>query len=85
MARKIIKGVGKLANVATFGLAGSAVKEIFGKKKKAAPATPAAEEPAVMPLADDEKVRAARKRSMIRQRARSGRDSTILSGDRLGG
>lgn len=52
-----------------------------GSKK----AAPAASDP-VMPLPDDEAVRAARRRSIAQQSGRSGRASTILtdSGDKLG-
>ena len=75
----------KLLNVATFGLAGALLKPFGdGKKKEAAPA-PAER---VMPLPDDEAVQRARKASMLRQRGRSGRSSTILtggSGTTLGG
>lgn len=66
----------KILNVATFGLLG---------KKKAAPAPIAAETPAVMPMPDDSKILAAKKRAIIGQRARRGRESTILTGDKLGG
>lgn len=47
-----------------------------GKKKKVAP-----EGPKVMPLADDEAVRRAKRASLAQQMARGGRSSTILSGD----
>lgn len=54
-------------------------KKLFGlKKPKVAPAP-------VMPLPDDEEVRRARKRSIVRQLGRSGRSSTILTSDRMGG
>lgn len=72
----------KILNVATFGLAGA----LLGKKKK--PAEAAAPTERVMPLPDDEEVKRARKLSMLRQRGRSGRSSTILtgsSGSTLGG
>lgn len=74
----------KILNVATFGLAGVAAKALFGKKKKS---TTGAEAPVpTMPLPDDEAVARARKESIIRQRARGGRSSTILTGgDVLGG
>lgn len=57
---------------------------IGGKKKKkkadAADTTP------VMPVADDEVIARAKKRSLIMQMGRGGRDSTILStSDTLGG
>lgn len=72
----------KVLNVATFGLAGA----LFGGGKKKAPApTPAPDAPAVMPVADDSRILQARKRSIIRQRARRGRESTILTGETLGG
>lgn len=73
----------KLLNVATFGLAGA----IFGGKKKKAEAAPAPEP--VMPIADDEAVRLARKRSIAAQMRRGGRGSTMLTtpstGSVLGG
>lgn len=71
----------KILNVATFGLAGA----LFGKKKKKTPAPAPEQKPAVMPLADDEAVRRAKRKSIILQRSRRGRDSTILTGDTLGG
>jgi hypothetical protein len=58
---------------------------LFKGKKQAAP-TP--EEPTpVMPLADDEEIRRARRTSVARQMARGGRSSTILSqgSESLGG
>ena len=77
MAKKILKGVGKLA-LGTVGMA----LGIGGKKKKAAPEAG----PRVMPLADDEKVMAAKRADILRQRQRSGRASTILGGgETLGG
>lgn len=65
----------KILNIATFGLAGA----LLGgkKKKKAEPAPEPA--PAVMPVADDEAIRQAKKRSIAAQMKRSGRSSTILS------
>lgn len=71
----------KILNVATFGLAGA----LFGGKKKKAEPAPAPEAPAVMPVADDSRILQARKRSIVRQRARRGRESTILTGETLGG
>lgn len=57
------------------GLVGSLLK----KKSHAAPApTPG---PIVMPIADDEAVRLAKKRSIAQQVGRGGRSSTILSAD----
>jgi hypothetical protein len=51
-------------------------------KKKAAPApAPVEEGPRVMPLADDEAVRRSRKNSILQQRGRSGRASTMLTPD----
>lgn len=80
MARKILN--------ATFGLGGLLGKPFgSGKKKKEAPAA-AEPAPRVMPLADDEAVKRARKNSIIQQIGRSGRASTILtspSGTTLGG
>lgn len=72
----------KILNVATFGLAGA----LFGGGKKKEPAPePQVAAPTVMPEPDDERIRQARRRSIIRQRGRRGRESTILTGDRLGG
>lgn len=56
-------------------------------KPKAPPAPP---EPAVIPTEDSEAVKAAKRRQLTAAAARSGRQSTILSGvgdtsDRLGG
>lgn len=82
MAKKIISGIGSIFPLGAFGLA----KGLIGKKKKKA--APAVEAPApVMPMADDEAVKRARKRSIAAQMGRRGRDSTILtdSSDRLGG
>lgn len=74
----------KILNVATFGLAGALLKP-FGKDKKK-PATPVAEPgPRVMPIADDAQVMRARRQSIIQQRGRRGRASTMLTGDTLGG
>ena len=69
----------KILNIATGGLAGALLKP-FGKKKPAP--TPAPEPgPQIMPLADDEAILRARRRSVAMQRARGGRSSTILSSD----
>lgn len=67
----------KILNIATFGLAGAILGG--GKKKKAEPVPE--REPQVMPMADDEAVRRARRRSILEQRSRSGRSSTMLTGD----
>lgn len=71
----------KILNIATFGLAGA----LFGGKKKKDEPAPAAAAPAVMPLPDDDKIMQARRRAIVRQRSRRGRESTILTGDTLGG
>lgn len=81
MAKKLFKTVGK---VAIGGLLGS---QLFGKKKKKVAAAPEPTE-RVMPLPDDEAVKRARMASILQQRGRSGRSSTILtggSGSTLGG
>lgn len=71
----------KILNVATFGLLGSSLL----KKKKSATTTTAAPVP-TMPLPDDQAVANAKKEAIIRQRARGGRSSTILTdGEVLGG
>ena len=76
MAKKIL---GAVTN--PFGLVGS----LLGGKKKAQ--TPALETPEpVQPIVDDARTKVARKRSVIQQLARGGRQSTLLSGgDKLGG
>ncbi|MBN2130368.1 MAG: hypothetical protein JW741_12770 [Sedimentisphaerales bacterium] len=66
----------KILNTLTFGLSGAIIGD--GKKKKATPA-PAA--PRVMPIADDEAVLRARRASILRQRGRRGRSSTMLTTD----
>jgi len=68
----------KILNIATFGLAGALLKP-FGKDKKKTPAP--APSPIVMPLPDDEAVRRAKRASIIKQRGRSGRSSTMLTND----
>lgn len=79
MAKKILKGVGKLAGGVVGGVIGS---KLFGGKKKAAKDGG----PIVMPLPDDEAVKLAKRRSIAAQMGRGGRSSTILSdGDSLGG
>lgn len=70
----------KILNAATFGIGGGLIKSVFGGKKKAPAAVAPEQKPAVMPLADDEAVRRAKLRSVIRQRGRSGRASTDLTG-----
>lgn len=68
-----------------FGLSGLAAATILGKKDK--PVTPAPAPAPTMPIADDEAVRRAKRRSIAMQLARGGRSSTILTGDgdKLGG
>lgn len=61
-------------------VASKAVGSVIGGKKKAPAPAPEAG-PKVMPLADDEAIRRARKNALVRQLGRSGRSSTILSGD----
>lgn len=74
MAKRIIKSVVGLAG----GVVGSVIGgKLFGGKDKVAAA--AAPGPIVMPLADDEAVKAARKRSLLSQSQRGGRNSTILT------
>jgi hypothetical protein len=52
------------------------------KKATAAPTpTPTATGPKIMPLADGDAVRAARKKSIAAQLSRGGRTSTMLSGE----
>lgn len=55
---------------------------IAGKKSTPTPTpAPAASGPKIMPLADGDAVRAARKKSIAAQLGRGGRTSTMLSGD----
>lgn len=61
------------------GAAGSVAGSIIGGKSAPAPAPAAG--PKVMPLADDAAVAAAKKRSLMMQVQRGGRQSTMLSGD----
>lgn len=50
------------------------------------PKTPTVQKPAVMPTADDEAVKAAKRRQIAEMQYRGGRASTVLSeGDKLGG
>jgi hypothetical protein len=70
------------------GAAGGAIGSMIGSKKAAAPVEAPKPGPVVMPLADGEAARAARRRSMAAQLQRGGRSSTMLTGsnsDRLGG
>ena len=46
-----------------------------------APKAPKMDPPPVMPVADDEAIRRAKKQSIIRQMSRGGRESTILTSD----
>jgi hypothetical protein len=72
VAKKILKGA--------LGVVGG-ILGVGKKKKEAAPV----EGPRVMPIADDEKVDAAKRADILRQRQRSGRESTILGGgEKLG-
>jgi hypothetical protein len=63
------------------GLAGSLLGGLFGGKQETPAAAPAptVPKPAVMPIADDEAVKAAKKRSLVEQMQRKGRQSTILT------
>ena len=45
------------------------------------PAAPILKAPTVMPTADDERIRAAKRKTTAKQVQRGGRQSTILSGD----
>jgi hypothetical protein len=73
-----------LLGAGLLGVGGMAASSLLSPKEKPPVAAPAA--PAVMPIADDESVRRARRRSLAMQLNRGGRDSTILSdGDTLGG
>lgn len=67
-------------------LAGAAASGGFSSSTKAPPPTPA-QKPTAMPTPDSASVEAARRRSVALQLGRSGRQSTILTGEeeRLGG
>ena len=79
MAKRIVKGALSMGGLA-LGL--KAGKALFGGGKKKAAEVP---DP-VMPIADDVAIKAARKKSIIKQMGRGGRSSTILTdGDSLGG
>lgn len=80
MSKKIFKTVTKLAGGVVGGILG---KALFGGSKKSAAAP---ETPNVMPTPDDEAVKRARRRSIIEQMNRDGRNATILTEDSgLGG
>jgi hypothetical protein len=68
---------GKILGSGLFGLAGKAL----APKPAAVADTPTPAPTPVMPIADDAKVSAARKRSIAAQRQRQGRPSTILTTD----
>jgi hypothetical protein len=81
MANKIVSALGPA--ISPLG----SILGIFDKKTPAPTPAPAAT-PRVMPIADDEAVRAAKRRSIASQRQRGGRSSTILTGgstEKLGG
>lgn len=64
------------------GAAISPFRALVGGKKK----TPVMETPEpVMPVVDDARAKVARKRSIIQQLNRGGRQSTLLTGDKMGG
>lgn len=84
MAKKILKVGGLLAApftggaslALTAGLAGAGLASSLLKKKSGSPqAAPAP----VMPIADDEAVKRARRRSVASQMQRGGRTSTMLT------
>ena len=79
MAKKILGGIG--GGLGTLGLVGS----LLGGKKKRAAAIETPLSAPVAPVVDDAKILQARKRSIIQQRQRGGRASTLLSGDKMGG
>lgn len=70
-------------------LASTVLGNMFGgDEKPSTPAPPAPSEPTVMPTADDESVKQAKRRSIAAQVARRGRASTILTdteSEKLGG
>jgi hypothetical protein len=71
------------------GLAGDVTSALgLGLPQQGIIASPAVTSPPVMPVPDDDAAKNAKRRSVLRQRRRSGRQSTILSdptsGDTLG-
>jgi hypothetical protein len=88
---KLAKKAGKvLGSVSGLGLLANFAAGAVSKGKKAAdPAKVAPADPrqTVMPSADDDATQRAKRRSIIEQRRRSGRMSTILTdgSDKLGG
>ncbi|MGX8939334.1 hypothetical protein ACWWJF_00670 [Symbiopectobacterium sp. Eva_TO] len=66
---------------------GNVVGSILGTNSGSTNVTVASEPETEMPTADTEAVRAARRKSIIAQQQRGGRESTILTGgsNRLGG
>ena len=70
----------KVLEVAKFAIGGLIGSQLFGsKKKEEAPAEK--DGPAIMPLADDEKIKAAKRKKIAQQVQRGGRNSTILTND----
>lgn len=63
------------------GLAGGLLGSLFGGKESAPAPLPAPviEKPPVMPVPDDQAVKTAKKRSLVDQMQRKGRQSTILT------
>jgi len=80
-----MSGIGNLVKEVTQyglpGLLGGMLGGLFGGKQETPAAAPAptVPKPAVMPIADDEAVKAAKKRSLVEQMQRKGRQSTILT------
>ena len=60
------------------GLASGLLGSLFGGKQGSMPA-PTVEKPAVMPTPDDDAVKKAKRRSLVEQMQRKGRESTILT------
>lgn len=71
------------------GAAGAVVSSMLSSDApSAAPVAPPLTSPSAMPIADDEKQRAARQKAIQQQMARKGRASTILTSEddaKLGG
>jgi hypothetical protein len=63
---------------ASAGLAGAGTKKVMDKLTEV-PEAPALAPVAVMPTADDDAIRAAKRRRLLANTARSGRQSTMLS------
>lgn len=70
-----------ISTIATGVGAVSSIAGLLGGGKSSSTAAPQVSKPTVMPIPDDEAALAAKRRSLLAQSQRRGRDSTILSDD----